>query len=332
MTVKHFQEGLSQPKVMASVILLLALLVAGAGIALADNVNTQVGVGNAAPTVSNVSFFSTDPIVLNENSFVWASTTFTVTDSNGCEEITTGSGAVEAKLFRAPLAGTSGTLCSQNDNNCYVSTDSTTCIATSTDTCTGPGDPTVDYECGFKIWYIADPTEAGSAFASDNWVVAATGTDGTDSGTATNTGETVEVNELLAHSVAGFFDFATSSPNTNTGTDDQQATTTNTGNTPIDNSIGGDDLCINSYVAACPADNIAEGQQKFHLTAGVAYGSRTFTLAASATPANIDLSLVKPTATTSAVEDTTYWGIAIPDGQATGTYKGLNLFNVITAI
>jgi hypothetical protein len=41
---------------------------------------------------------------------------------------------------------------------------------------------------------------------------------------------------------------------------------------------------------------------------------------------NVNVSLAKPTATTSAVTSDIYWGIAVPNGTDVSTHQGTNTF------
>lgn len=78
----------------------------------------------------------------------------------------------------------------------------------------------------------------------------------------------------------------------------------------------------------CTANTFTQDQQKFD-TSDVTYASLSNTLAATSSPATIELVLATSTATTSAVTEETYWGIAIPSGQPTGTYTGQNTFTAV---
>jgi len=323
--MKHFLRSVNRPYILGVSVVFVALVFSTVFVfADTETPATTVTVGNAAPTIDSVSL-DTETIVLSEGSFKLASTTIAITDTNGVGTVSGGqcSGlvSVTAKLYRSAVS-TEGTNCAVDDNNCYATYGS--CVATTTgDQCTGGSDTQVEYDCGFKIWYIADPTDSGG-FATDIWVVSATTTDGTDTASATNTGQLVEVNELFALDVLpATIAYGSVAANSNTGATNQTATSTNTGNTAIDNQISGDVMCTD--YSDCDGDTFKHDQQKFD-TSDVTYASLTNTLAATASPATIELDLAKPTATTTAVEDLTYWGIAIPDGQPAGSYTGQNSF------
>src|SRR3989344_6063581 len=112
---------------------------------LADTASTSVTVGNASPYLTVTLDRTT--ITLTESTFMWASSTVTVTDGNGCSEIT----SVTAQLSYVNPATTpaNGATCSYDANTCYLPTTKPapgtgTCLATPTGTtCTGGADTSV---------------------------------------------------------------------------------------------------------------------------------------------------------------------------------------------
>ena len=312
---------------IAAIVLFGALLVAAlfmfgsapiANVFANDIASTTLSVGNSDPSVDDVVFNSAGNITLSENTFVIASTTVTVSDANGCSNIS----SVEATAYRS-LAQTDGTTCTQDDNDCYE--EFIACAATTTgNTCTGGADTSAEYDCSFRFWYLADPTDGTAPNATNIWVVAATATDASaGTGTATNTDETVEVTSLAAHDVTSDIAHGSVGAGTDTGATNQTATITNTGNRSLDTDIGGDIMCTDW--STCSGGVILEDQQKFGLT-DVTYASLSNTLTATGSPATITTILAKPTATTSAITDDTYWGVAVPGGQVAGSYEGQNVF------
>lgn len=289
-------------------------------IVLADTSSTTVTVGNSAPVTSAASFNGGTSVTLTENTFVNATGTVTVTDANGCSTIT----SVLAKFYVASTSN-SGSSCTYNGNSCYTST----CVATTTgNTCSGGGDTSVQYDCGFAVWYTATPTDAGSAGAwtSSIWSFAATSTDGSASHVATNTAQTIEVNTLFAHDVTASIAYGTVPANTDTGSTNQTTTITVTGNAALDTQLSGDVMCTN--YPTCSGGVLQPGQQEYSLNS-FTYSAGT-DLAATTSPATVETVLAKPTATTSAVTDDVLWGIGIPNGQTTGSYTGQNTFTAVT--
>ena len=283
--------------------------------------------GNSAPTVDSVTLNGGNDIILTEGTSVIATTTITASDADGCNQMTL-LGSVTAKLYRDATT-TAGTLCSDDDNNCYD--EFIACTATTTgDTCGASPDTTGEFDCAFRLWYLADPTDSGT-FAGDVWAVAATATDGVSAvgGTATNNPETVEVATLLALDVTvqgSDISYGSVDPNMDTGATNQLATTTNTGNAAIDSEISGDIMCTDW--PTCAGGVVQFDQQQFS-TSTFTYGTGQI-LAATATPDTVELDLAKPTATTTAVEDELYWGIAVPNGTLPGSYEGQNLFTAVS--
>ena len=278
---------------------------------------------------------------MNENTFVWASSTILVTDTNGCSEITT----VEASLVFASttqdqgayLCGSPSANYSYDANLCYTPTNAQGCVATTTgNQCAADND--VEFDCGFQVWYPARPTDSsapGADLIAAQWFVVGSTTDNiAASVSATNTTQTVEVGTLNAITVTGTIAYPQTNPNADTGTTDQTVTITNTGNTAGDTEVSGDVMCTTftppGGSGACSGDSFLPGQQKFDLASGQDYTTqKTFTLAATSSPASIETVLATSTATTTAITDYTYWGIGIPSGQANGAYTGENTFTAV---
>ncbi|MBI5005412.1 MAG: hypothetical protein HZC03_02315 [Candidatus Lloydbacteria bacterium] len=277
---------------------------------------------NSAPTLSAQTIERTT-LTLNENSYVWASSTVLVTDTNFCTDISN----VSAKLYLASTTNT-GTTCGYNGNNCYTAS---SCVATTTGNTCGASDTTVQYDCGFKIWYTAEATDASApTWASSIWSVSATATDSvSNTGNATNTTQTVEVGTLNALALSGNIAYPQTNPNANTGATNQTVTVTNTGNTAIDAEISGDVMC--TTYPTCPTNFFGPSQQKFGAS-NVTYASLANLLSATATPATIQINLAKPTSTTTPITIDLFWGIAIPLGKAAGIYTGQNIFTAILNI
>ncbi|MBI1998887.1 MAG: hypothetical protein HYS73_00950 [Parcubacteria group bacterium] len=285
---------------------------------------------NAAPTVDSVTLDRTT-ITLNENTFVWASSTVLVTDTNGCSEITT----VESSLVFASttqdqgayICGLTGANYSYDANLCYLPT---SCVATTTgNQCAADND--VEFDCGFQIWYPARPTDnsaPGADLIAAQWVVVGSTTDNiAASVSATNTTQTVDVATLNALDVTISITYPETAPNADTDTNNQTVTVTNTGNTASDTEISGTWMCTDYALCAIPAERIDDDQQKFDIS-DVIYASLANNLS-STTPATVETVLATSTATTTAVTANTFWGIAIPNGQPTGSYTGENTFSAV---
>lgn len=286
-------------------------------VVMADTSSTTVSVGNSAPVTSAATFNTGSNVTLTENTFVNATGTVTVTDANGCSTIT----GVSAKFFLTPIAN-SGSNCTYDGNSCYTST----CIATTSggNVCSGGSDTSVQYDCGFRVWYTATPTDAG-AQAANIWTFAATSTDGSASHVATNTAQTIEVNTLNALDVTSSIAYGSVPANTDTGSTNQTTTVTVTGNNALDTQISGDVMCTDYNT--CSGGVLQPSNQEYSLNS-FTYGAGT-DLAATTSPATVETVLAKPTSTTTPVTDDVLWGIGIPNGQTTGSYTGQNTFTAV---
>ena len=286
----------------------------GTVVAISGTTTLQAG-ANSAPSISSLSLNGGSNIILNEGTYRWATSTMTITDADGCDTVS----SVTATLYRADIS-TSGTTCAGNDNNCYIDTWYNACTATTTgNTCDGGVDTSAEYDCGFKIWYIADPTDAGT-YVADIWAISATTTDSSSAtGNATNTAETIEIISLNALSVTSSINYGTVDANSNTGAFNQTTTVTTTGNTAIDTELSGTDMT--------GAGTIAVANQKYDIV-DISYAPLANNLSGSAT--TLEITNAKPTSTTTPETDIIYWGLAAPAGSPIGSYSGTNTFGAIS--
>lgn len=254
--------------------------------------------GNTLPTASSVSIDSgAGSITLTESTTKTVSCVGTVTDVDGFADIA----SVTADLYRTAL-GTSSSL--SNDNHYRLSGD-TECMPSS-----GSGSSET-YTCDFLVQYYAQATDAGSAFAADDWSCTLTPTDTVSVGT--NSSDVIEMASLAAISIISGdpIDYGTLDPNTDTGSTNQTIVVRNTGNQAIDPELSGSSM-------ESGGDSIVVGQQE--------YAGNTFTYGAgvslTVSPVGLNLTLPAPAIATVPVEDTMYWGIAIPNSTPIGSYTG----------
>ncbi len=298
---------------LAAAIIIGAVLFATV-IVFADNSVTSVSVGNARPTVSATAI-AASPVILTENTTTSVTITATITDSNGCASVFA-SGTISAVFYRSGVTATSS--CTANDLNCYRNIT----LTEVGDTCSGASDTTGDAVATSGIWYFADATDASSsAYSAQNWVALITATDSESSSSLQIDGasSTVEVNTTTALNVTATINYGSVAANSDTGTDNKVATTTNTGNAVIDLEISGANLVSGG-------NSIDVAQQKY-ASSSVAYASLTYSLSTSPTVREWNVGV--NTASTTSAASSTFWGVAIPNGQANGNYTGTTTFTAV---
>jgi len=248
-------------------------------------------VNGVRPVASNTSInAAAAAVTLTENTTTTVTATSTVTDNDGCSDLST----VSAKLYRTDIGAGAG----DDENNHYT-------IASCTQdagSCTGGADTSATYTCSFAVYYYADPTDAGSANASTNWTAQIAPTDATGVGTADT--DTIEMGTLAALDVTSSMNFGTLAVNTHTGSTNQTATVTNTGNVNIDINISGANMSCTS--GSIPVSNI-----KYRNHQGFTYGGG-FDTALSTTPTKINMNI--PQRTSISTTENVYWGLATPTG------------------
>jgi hypothetical protein len=129
----------------------------------------------------------------------------------------------------------------------------------------------------------------------------------------------VELNSLYALNVTGSIAYGSVAANADTGSTNQVATTTNTGNYKIDVEFSGTNMTLG-------ANTIAASQQRYG-TSTASYASLTFALSTTATQR--DMNIAKATASSTPAASSTFWGIAVPNGQLAGSYTGTNTFTAV---
>jgi hypothetical protein len=255
-----------------------------------------------APFLSSLMFNNDSPIALTEGATTTVSATATVTDYNGYTDIA----FATSTYFRSGV----GSMCSASDNSCYRVA-STSCLFSS---CSGNS---CTLSCRANIQYIADPTDTGT-YAAEDWLAQLRVQDSTGlSGAATSSG--VELLTLYGLRIdTPAIDFGDLSAGADTGSFNAQTTMVNTGNTPIGIQVAGTDLTGTS-------SSIPVGEQKY-ATSTFAYGSCSICQFLTGSATNVDISLAKPTSTTTPVTDELYWGINVPTGTRATTHQGTNTF------
>ncbi|MBI2035113.1 MAG: hypothetical protein HYT12_00315 [Candidatus Liptonbacteria bacterium] len=274
---------------------------------------TSVSVGNARPSVSATAI-SPDPITPNENTTTSVTITATISDGNGCDTVFT-DGTITAVFYRSGVTATSS--CTADDLNCYRNIT----LVEVNNTCTGSSDTAGDAVGTTSVWYFVDATDASSTYSAQNWVALVTATDSQSSSSLQIDGasSTVEINTTTALNVTATINYGSVAANDNTGATNQVATTTNTGNGAIDLEISGANLVSSG-------NSIDVGQQKY-ASSTLTYASLTYTLSTSPTVREWNIGVA--TASTTASASSTFWGLAVPNGQANGSYTGTTTFTAV---
>ena len=267
---------------------------------------TASGASNSLPTASGVSIDSgAASVTLTENTTKNVVCAGTVTDTNGYTDIS----HVGAFLYRTGV----GTSTASDENNLYRRYGDSECIPS------GGAGNSETYTCTFPVQYYADPTDAGSPYAADNWTCELHPADAVATGTPAI--DTVEMASLLALNVTASINFGTLNANTDSGSTNQQTTITNTGNRDMDPELSG------SAMTDGGSGSIPASQQKY-ADAAFTYSSGGTALSTSPTGVN----LVLPQRTTTEITDILYWGLGVPNGSPAGSYTGSNTFTATAGL
>lgn len=229
---------------------------------IAEDASSTASVTNSAPTASSASLDGGSVITLTANTTTTVVGEATVTDNNGCEDIT----SVNGTLYRTNLTGGSNNV---DDNQTHYTVNCTP----EADCTAGGSDLTRTYNCSFSVTHYADPTDAGSLNANTNWTFNATPTDGTE-----GTSDTDE-QELNTLSALGLQDttiaFGALALGADTGATNTNTTVANTGNEVLDVNLtgygasSGDNLSMSCTIGTVPILNLEYNSTPFTYGGGI---------------------------------------------------------------
>jgi|GEM_PF-1732106 len=279
--------------------------------ATANGMTGTYNVNNVAPSVGSVTVNGGLDInvSMRGSASSTASSSATLTDNNGCTDLTTGVGGATSTIYMSNAPG--GANCTADNNQCYQVAPANCVISN----CVGAVASVV---CTVPLAYYTDSTDpaTGSPRSAYNWLAKITAYDNGSPSLASSTisGTGVEVISLNALDVLeNAIPYGTVKSGQNTGTTNATTTIDNIGNTPLNTNVIGTDMNGPAVIGA--------NNQKFNPLANFDYNSAGTTLASTTLQsAAINVNKVTGTDLTSPI----YWGIAVPGGRPSGTYSGLN--------
>jgi hypothetical protein len=310
--------------------------------------DSTLTVANATPIVSTSSISMLDTggtsttylLLRNE-----ATTTlgyqilFTVDDDNSCttSASTTEIVGIESAVYRSGVAFAGcDTLGEYNENQCY---NSLTASATwpvvctqNTGTCSGIGDLSVDWTCTFPLWYVADPTDGGTLYPTENWraAVQAIDDDG-DAGWYAQDQVGTEVLSYLSINATGSpIAYGSLEPGDNNPLLFATTTVRATGNVGVDTTVTGNDMCPSYPNCSGNATSTIFAVNQQYGTSTLTYNTSGYSLQSTSSP-ELEINVRKSTATTSPEGRNTFWGIGVPAAiTLAGDYVGVNTIFGVT--
>lgn len=295
--------------------------------------DSTLTVANATPSISNVSINGGAPIsvTVEEGETTGFTVTFDVTDNNSC--VANGSttpeiSSADINVYRSGVGSTSCQASGDYDpNNCYAGTKATTTwnvVCTQSGACLGPTHDTVEWTCTYPLWFVVDPTDAGSQYPGTTWLATALAVDDNSATSSLKEADSgVTLNQFLSFDMAttsisyGSFEPGDGNASTSVTTDLRS-----TGNVGLDENLYGADMCTTyPSCSGSATDTIAVANQHY-ATSTVAYASGA---ALATTTQPLELNAPKSTSTSSPATTNTYWGIQIPPALTlSGEYIGEN--------
>lgn len=319
--------------------------------------STVLTVSNAAPYVSSSTIAVYDVHGTTTTDTTLALTTeegqtnnfvmrFSVVDDNSCQIFGGGNeiSDVDINVFRSGKGGAGGLGCDASGeydaNDCYTHTNSyfvPNCYQVP-GSCSGATQSSVEWECTFSLWYIADPTDVGSVYAAEDWRGSARATDDDAAMSAYSmddeaAGLASEMTQFLSFRATGSpIAYGSWEPGQDTGTHPASTTVYATGNTGLDEYLSGDAMCVTYPTCTGNATStIYVPYQHFSLVSATAYAAGT-QLSTSTSPTFVNVDILKTTATNTPESDDTWWGIAVPSSVTfAGDYIGRNYIDAVVA-
>ena len=263
---------------------------------------------NSPPVVSNVVLASSTNIVLIPNATTSVNVSATVSDANGCADITNGTTTI--LLYRSGITS-STCIGAANNANCYIAnafTASSTCSANA-----------VNATTTFGVYYFAQATDASSSFPSQNWLATVIFKDPSNAtGSADSTGQ--ELLTLNAINVTtSSINYGALNASSTTGGVNQTTTVQNVGNSSTTLQISGAAL-VNGALS------IATSSQHYATSSFIFGGLEQQLNGAPTTVPGFSLAAPISTGT---VQGNILWGIQVPAGSATGTYTATTTFTAV---
>jgi hypothetical protein len=271
-------------------------------------------VANTAPSVSSVHLNHDNAIVLTANATTSFDINYTITDNDGCSDIVRST----STAFRGGVSATCAVASPTTDpRNCY------TYITQTTSSCSGTSINATDT---VQLYWFADGTDSSSSYNSDVWYAYAMAGDSVgNTGSATSTG--IELNTLIAINVTtSSINYSSVSANTNTGSTNQTATSTNAGNATTSLQLFASQTLVNGT-------NAITTSSQHYATSTFTFGGQEQTLGDGVGGVKTVTAFTLTTQTSSAaisgsstIQKATFWGLSVPNGQASGTYTGTTVF------
>lgn len=314
---------------------------------LADEIGTQLELGNVDPTISDIFLTEVgavgedeagpDPIVLDSAAEDQAvKCVITVSDDNGCDDIAGATTqASQVLMYRTDLTSS----CTPNDQNCYRAT-GIVCTEI-TGSCTGGSDKTKKFKCtpgamtGNNFKYYADATGSDSDYVSSSWTCAAIPCDLAGCGGTPNS-DTVRIVPAAFMSVTeSTIMYNSGSPlalGGNTGTSNQTLTINNLGNVTMDSGVSGKETQTSEYGMDCETpteanyNDIPVGKQLYSLATFDAASEGTSLTGSDVRITSFDL------ANGAGAAKTLYWGINLSGVTGVGgTCNGTDVITVVNS-
>lgn len=271
---------------------------------------TTYTVINVAPSVGTVFInnqLDTGTLGIKGGSGLSIPINATITDNNGCEDLSSGT----STAYYSAVAN--GYACASSTDSCYFSS---SCAYSGCQA----GTSIATLQCTTTLQFNTNPTAdllGVTPFEAGNWLGRLTAIDDDNAFNSDITPDGIETAGTVAVDVTEeLINYQTVKSGQNTGERNATTTINNMGNTALDTDVQGTDM-------EKGIDTIPVGQQEFNELTNFTWSTGT-DLAAGDQKA--DVNIQKPTDGDIDKDAPIYWGIGIPGAQPSGDYTGQNTF------
>ncbi len=270
-------------------------------------------VNNVTPVISAITLNGGSAITLNEGDTAPVVLGATITDNNGCSDLST----ITSSLYRSAIGYSACDIVGEaNNNNCYPAI---SCSVGGGNTCDGATDASASYNCTAFLKYYADPTDSNTPYTGQSWKNTFKAVDNNSLTDSLEISTGVTLNSLLAMDIGSSLAYGNVSAGQTIDPLNKLTLITATGNVGLDQEVSGTDMSDGQ------SHTIGVNYQKYALATSTSYSSG---ISLSTSPTEAELNCTKTNSDVGATKPT-YWGISIPVGTFAGSYSGTN---TITAV
>jgi hypothetical protein len=210
---------------------------------------------NSGPSAGVITVNDGNNITLTPNGTIPVTTSFQITDNNGCSEIN--SSSIRVYLYRSG-ASSSCLLGTPQNRYCYI------VDGFDQFSCAGGSSTTAYATTTFSVWYFADATDSSSSYSGQTWNASVQASDTLGSSTITNGLSGVLLSSMLAVRAASTsINYGEIAKGADTGAVNQLVELLNVGNASFTISVAGNAMTSGANSFPTSSQHFASGTFRY---------------------------------------------------------------------